>query len=240
MITGWVTDPYTGKGIRKVYVALQGSYATGLMGGTEYFDDLVLDSSDYSGRFHLKIPIHVIDSFIDKQGGPLSVYRFALEVRTTRNKEPFTLYNDYQVFSRFLPVDSIRFTDRNYLNRHTLLLTEKNERFKKDITGLSVPLYRGAGIQITAPADTDYIQKAALSVTIQELSRTTGKVVQQEELFFDRKGLEKKMLVKPRTPMNVILCKFYRGGTIRDTLAVLPRIELDPAGVCTYSLKERR
>lgn len=235
VFTGRVIDPYTGKGIPKIYIACQGIYATSFMGGTEYFHDLFLDSTDPSGQFHMRVPLSIIDSFVRIAGGPVSIYRFGLEARVSRSLEAAASDSGYTIFSDFLVVDSLRFNDRNYLNRHVLVLTEKNERPSNETTGLSISLVRGAGLQIQPPADTDYIRKAALSVTIQELSRTTGKVLRQEELFFDRTSLEKQMLVRSHTPMNVILCKFYRGGTTRDTLTVRRHIDLGPGEVIPIS-----
>ena len=53
-LSGKVEDPYSHKGIPGVYVSFLGMHATGIMGGTEYLDDLLLDSTDAEGRFRLR------------------------------------------------------------------------------------------------------------------------------------------------------------------------------------------
>jgi len=229
ILSGMVKDPNTGKGIPKVYVAFQGLYATGFMGGTEYSDDLLLDSTDVNGGYRLEVPGAVIDSFIAKEGGPVSVYRFALDVRCSRSKEWLAPYENYNIFSRLLPIDSVSFNDRNYLNRRTYVLTEKNRSIQHDITGMSVPFYQGGALRISIPAkDTDYIRKALVAVDIRELSAANGRVPGEEELFFSPQDLKKAILVKARMPMKVTLCKYDRESRRRDTLTVLNGVRVDP------------
>jgi len=238
ILSGQVKDPFTGKGIPRLYISFQGVHATGFMGGTEYFEDLVLDSTDQNGSFHLRVPPAVIDSFIDKEGGPLSVYRFALDLRPGRSKEWSDPYSRYNIFSEFLPVDTILFNDRNYLNHRTYILTEKNQRIHKDTTGMSIPFYRGGALCVSVPAkDTDYIRKALLAVRIQQQSAADGKVLKEGERFYDDQALQKALLVRPRTPLNIIFRKYYRATQKGDTLLVLRNIRLEPGEERAVSLK---
>lgn len=231
-ISGKVIDPYTSKGIPLVYIAFQGIHAAGAMGGTEYFEDLVLDSTDRDGNFSIHVPAALVDSFIEKEGGVFNVYRFALNCRSVRSKRWWAIFEDYNLFSRFLPVDSIVFNDRNYLNNRTYVLTGKNQRFKSDITGMSIPFTRGSGLLIVPPPnDTSYNTNARLAVQIQEIPAGNKQVSRQDELLVDEKGLEKAMLVKPNTPLNVILRKYYLQTQQYDTLMVLRNIQLGPGEI---------
>jgi hypothetical protein len=199
------------------------------MGGTEYFEDLVLDSTDQDGRFSLRVSSAVTDSFISKEGGPLSVFRFALDVRPCLSKEWSAPYSRYNIFSELLPVDTFLFYDRNYLNHRTYILTEKNQRFQKDSTGMSILFYRGGALNISGAAkDSAYIRNAFLAVRIQEMSAGNGKILREGERFYDAQALQKALLVRPRTPLKIIFRKYYRETRKSDTLLVLRNVQLEP------------
>jgi len=76
---------------------------------------------------------------------------------------------------------------------------------------MSIPFYRGGALCVSVPAkDTDYIRKALLAIRIQQQSAADGKVLKEGERFYDDQALQKALLVRPRTPLNIIFRKYYR------------------------------
>lgn len=235
-ISGIVKDPFSHKGIPGMYVAFQGTYATGIMGGTEYRRDLGLDSTDAQGHFRLVILPSIIDSFIRKEGGPISVYRFALDVRTGRSGEFWTLYHNYQLLTNALPIDSgFNFFDRNYIDQRLLILTEKNQRWKADTSGMVIYLYRGGALRLQVKSK-EYVDKYALHVIVREPAKYKGKPETKDEMFLDKAALEKPLLLAPNSPVDVYLSKWERATGKDQPLQVIRQLSLPPDTVKKITL----
>ena len=236
-LSGQVTDPRSGAGIPGVYVALEGVHATSFMGGTEYMDDLVLDSTDAKGRWHLQIARARIDSFILKNHDISSIFRFALDVRSERSHNFFERYNNYYLLSRFLPIDTaFSFYDRNYVDEHTFILTDKNHRIQKDTAGFVVPFYKGGMLRFlpgdpSASHDTSFPYHYALHVVVQELSKKDGAVLREDGLYIDRKAPDKGLLLQPYLPMRITISLWYRDTGKEDTLTVINNLLVQPGQV---------
>jgi hypothetical protein len=237
ILSGRVTEPYSQKGIPGVYVSFLGVHATGFMGGTEYLDDLLLDSTDAEGKFRLQVPAATIDSFA-RENGFLSIYRFGLEARSMRSGHGGSPYQGYNITVRQLSIDTgFNFFDRNDIDRHTLILTGKNERVKKDMEGVVIKLYRGAALRLFTGDDPDYANGKLVHMTVQELERS-GKIRKEDNFYLDKPSLENKLLLKPYTPVNIILSKWTpRDAGKEDTLTVLRNLQLPPGVVKEIRLK---
>jgi hypothetical protein len=235
-VSGIVKDPFSQKGIPGIYVAFVGTYATGFMGGTEYRRDLVLDSTDAQGHFRLYILPSRIDSFARKEGGPVSVFHFALDVRTGRSGEFWTLYHNYQILVNAFHIDTFNnLSDRNYINQRILLLTEKNQRLKADTSGMVINLYRGSALRLHVTG-TEYIDKYALHVIVREPSKYKGKPETKDEMFLDKTALEKPLLLAPNTPVDVYLSKWERATGKDQPLQVIRQLSLPPESVKDITL----
>ena len=89
-----------------MYEAFQGEYASGFFGGTEYFDDILPDSTNAAGEFKLQIPVEKIDSFGGEHISIFSLYRFALDVRSVGSNNYWDLYRNYNVLSAAIDSES--------------------------------------------------------------------------------------------------------------------------------------
>jgi hypothetical protein len=119
------------------------------------------------------LPASVLDSFFNEHGRFFPNFRFALNIRTERELNAAEMYFGYNVLSKTLPIsNNINFADRNYINHRTLILTEKNKQWKRDTTGMIIPLYRGGVVHFVMPRqDTAFMNNYFLHVVVQELDK---------------------------------------------------------------------
>lgn len=237
-VSGKVVDPKTGVGEPGIYVALQGRYVSLFMGGPEYFEDLVLDSTDRQGNFNIKIPAHVVDSFSKEQGGLFAKYCFALDTRTARGPWEYELYNNLHTVSIEVNVttnvnapDTNSFFDRVYLNKHTRLITKENKPFREDLTGITMPFYKGGFFQFQLPPnDTSYRDQDYLIVSVQEV-RKNGTIIDLGHTSYSKDEMNELTLVKPYAPLNIVLAKMPRGEFRIDTITIIKNVVVQPGEI---------
>jgi hypothetical protein len=228
-VSGKVVDYKTGKGIPGMYVAFQGFYIAAFFGGPEYFDDLALDSTDRNGNFSIKVSAAIADSFAKEHGGILGSYCFALDARSTKRGEMPDLYRFLHIPCITIYDNSIE--DRVYINQRTKFLTPDNKHFRKDITGLVVPFYKGSFLQFQLPkGDTTFFNNSYLYVDVREVTDKDS-LIWKGHTSYDKAHLHEYTLVRPYIPFNITLAKAMISERRLDTFAILKNVSLQPGEI---------
>jgi hypothetical protein len=230
-VSGKVIDHKTGKGMPGIYVAFQGRSVAAFFGGTEYFDDLALDSTDKNGNFKIKVPAAIADSFTKEHSGPFGKFDFALDVRTARSSNWADLTPDQRVISELFEIEDSAIINKYHcritINQSTRIYS--NIIFlRKDITNVEMPLCKGSLLQFVLPKrDTGFYNNNYLYVSVQQLAND-GSIQKQGHTMYSKYYNTEPALVPPHVPLNIVLAKMPVNEQRMDTLTIIKNVSLQP------------